>query len=636
VLAYGKQLEPGRMGELPQEIAEGLLYETAEGRYRLLGVEGALPAVPRAGFFFALAGALGLEAAEFARELAAAALKLPRAWRAFAPEAAARFGGGAAADQALAGAIVAVFAERRPQFSPFSPGGDVDWESLIAGLARARYGVVAARFRDPEGRGETRLEVPPSAARALAAGLPADLGVAAVLEVGGARPGTYPLVLHREGRTLEGVFGAESGLAGVLRDMARENRRPAWDYEFVRAAAEGAGYTVEAKLAGRRDLCYAVLLRRSDESDGDVENAPRACVPVAYTPHHPDGVPVTYGPWPDAPLPPSSQRRALAALNQAARKSGDVSPLVVDLILTNDEGRAVAFEGSTGWERLRFYHDPEETDRAVAAASGERRGGRKNAASALPALRRMGYDPAALAAAVAAAPPGGAADPLPSRARGPAGAALRRNHLYRLFRAEFAALAGQERDRKLRRQLASLARGTRFASPAAAGRFRAKLDELLGPPDAAAARALLDRAYEAEGGDTAQAFVEGLASTAFEFDRVTLLRLRALGEREKVERELRNVMRSRVAFSSEGAPPANIYAACRERGAGRAHCLRGRLPVPPGRYNELVSLLAADVLNPLEGATLAAQVHGVVDELRFATAPNETVEFLPPPGRIAS
>ena len=57
----------------------------------------------------------------------------------------------------------------------------------------------------------------------------------------------------------------------------------------------------------------------------------------------------------------------------------------------------------------------------------------------------------------------------------------------------------------------------------------------------------------------------------------------------------------------------------------RPQCFRRRLLIPPERYEEFISILAADILNPLKVASLGTTTAGVVDGSRFIIRPGERI-----------
>jgi hypothetical protein len=215
VLTYGKPVPPSRIAAPPPVLVEGLFFGAFAPPYvfRLLGVPQDAPALPEAGYFFALADALGLSAVDFARELADAALALRETYRSLA-------GGGAAvflSAEDLADAIVGAFAappgaDDAPAFSPFGPGGAAAsvWREVVADLVRIRFDLEVVVFADPSGAGAPTLEAPAAAAARLRASAEVETDVVVLV----AHPaGTYPLVAMDQKEFLRRTPGGGAGVA---------------------------------------------------------------------------------------------------------------------------------------------------------------------------------------------------------------------------------------------------------------------------------------------------------------------------------------------------------------------------------------------------------------------------------------
>ena len=86
-----------------------------------------------------------------------------------------------------------------------------------------------------------------------------------------------------------------------------------------------------------------------------------------------------------------------------------------------------------------------------------------------------------------------------------------------------------------------------------------------------------------------------------------------------------------AASSGDDASPGNLlnmYVACSlPSDVGRPQCVRKRLAMTPDRFAPYVSILAADVLNPLKTSTLGTMTSGVVDGARFVTRPGERIHI---------
>jgi hypothetical protein len=654
VLTYGKAVPAGRVAEAPRDLREGLLLDAVPRPYGLylVGVEQAAPAVPAAGYAYALAYALGIGEAtadEVLAELAELAGAMGDTYYALGG------GGGAAFASAadLADALLGAFVRRDPALSPLGPGGAAAaaWPAILADLARYAYGTEVVLADDPEGTGAVTLRASPEAAATIAghgATPPCEPGAApnavpcgyvppriALLAAG--PMGTYPVAALNPKLYLRAVPGGRwmaarrtfgfddaalraSGEAGpetlvadrvaeVLRRAlatASQGRTGLPDLALVGRwvrSVPAPGYAVELRLANLRDMCYGVVLRAADGS--------RAYLPVEYSAYPVNGTPVQYGPRPALALPKAALDAAVASLNAHIARAGEpYAPVAPAAVLVDAEGRAVGFAHvAAGPGALYFYHDP-----GPPPAGG-------------PVLR-LPYDPREVDAAVVAALRAPPAPPLEAEAAALAQAANARNRLYRLFLAELSAALRAERNDPLRGELTAALRATRFDVPASVAALRRRLAGLLRehPDDLQVVREAVGQAYADAPDDPGGAAAATIAATAFSFDRQALARMRALGSRPAVAAALRELLGPRIAIT-HAAPAAlgNMYVSCREAGEGvpQGQCAGGRLQVPEDRIDAYYDIAAADVLNPGKTALLAAASAGAFDLLMFIRRPGE-------------
>jgi hypothetical protein len=636
ILAYGKAVPPGRISELPREVGEGLFLGALAPPYRLqlVGVEQAAPAVPEAGFAYALAEAIGLgdetPAAVFA-ELAALATAMGDTFYALGG------GGGAvfASAHDLADAILGAFVRRDPDLSPLGPGGAAAamWPAILADLARYAYGVEVVTLVDPTGTGAVTLEVAADAAAAISAAGAGGASRIRIAVIAAGPAGTYPVaamdpraysrvVASRRWAVARRTFvesGADPDPAGpafaadrvveVVRGAlaSRTARRGAVpDLGLVtRASAATAATigTIETRLANLGNLCYGVILRRPDG---------RVYIPVRGSAYPVDGTPVTFGPRPRGPLPPASLAAAVADLNRFIAGENAVvgaeSYAMVERAATivDAEGRAIGF-ATPGDDPLHFFHD---------AVSGPVDG---------PTIV-FPYDSLEVDAAIVATIRGAAPPPEDAEVRRRATAAAAQNRLYRLFLAEFSAALRADRDTAMRAAIAAALKETRYDSAQSLATLRRRLVGLLRdrPDDLALVRDAVARAYRTAPRDPGAAALAAVEATRFGFDRRTLRRLRDLTTHDEVVAALRALMGERVSAAAATIEVSNMYVACAE-GAGLSapHCAGPRLLIRADRLDDFYDILAADVQNPGKAGLLAAVSAGVFDPLDFIRRPAE-------------
>jgi hypothetical protein len=144
VLTYGKQIPVGRLSDAPREVSEGLLLDAIPLPYslKLIGVTQSSPAVPDAGYAYALAHATGIGSEtsdEVFATLAATVAQMTDTFHSLGEGAAVVF----ASATDLADAILGSFVRRDEVLSPFSPGGTASgaWPAILTDLAGHAYGV---------------------------------------------------------------------------------------------------------------------------------------------------------------------------------------------------------------------------------------------------------------------------------------------------------------------------------------------------------------------------------------------------------------------------------------------------------------------------------------------------------------
>jgi hypothetical protein len=666
VLSYGKGVPVGRISHAPRLLTDGLFYDSLPRPfvYRLVGVTQQTPPLPEAGFFFAVAAALSLEAEELARELADTVIVLRETFRSLASGGAAVFVSAEDLADAIVSTFVAFAEEGGPRFSPFGPGGIASdsWRAIVADLVRIRFDLEIVVFVDEAGDGAVELEAPAASAARLRSSADVETDVALLVS----QPsGTYPFVAMEQKEFLRHAYSRGPArrffsseydaedipdrVVEILRDMVGKadervaacgGGRGAFDLEFITELCRSAGHRVLYRLINLRDMCYGVVIAPKwlAGKEGWVY------FPVPYSPHtlqprseaaESGPAPTAlYGPRPEGSYPPAALAKFLDEVNAAAAgprtKRSQLRP---SARLVNDRGVTVGFIADTVCADapafragIFFHHSPAAASKSFPWASAP--------------VASIPYDMEAIDRAIYEAGGIPQRPPLPADKVALAERGLYHHRLYRLFVAEFAALLQDERNEKIRKALTGLFRKTRFSSPSSLTDFRRALGQILRdyPDDIDAVRSMVATTYSRVGpAALRKALEETFEATAFDFDRTTLNRLRALGDQAKVEKELDRIMRAQVelgegaASSGDDASPGNLlnmYVACSlPSDVGRPQCVRKRLAMTPDRFAPYVSILAADVLNPLKTSTLGTMTSGVVDGARFVTRPGERIHI---------
>ena len=652
VLTYGKEVPVGRISDAPREISTGLLLGALPppfGLY-LVGVEQAVPAVPEAGFAYALAYAAGLgemTADEVIASLAELAASMGDTFYALGGG-----GGGVFASAAdLADAILGAFVRRDGDLSPLGPGGVAAdlWPPILADLARHAFGVETVVASDPDGSGSVTLEASPDAVAAITGqGVCSGYVKPRIALLVRGPMGTLPAAALNPKLYLRAIsslrwmsarrtFGDDAGealrgegsdvivtdrVASAIRDALASAVPPSLGAHDLAAVgqfvcASGGRYTVEERLIDMHNLCYAVRLRGAG-------GAP-IYFPVRRSAYPVDGTPCRYGSRPESALPRDALLAAVGDFNQFLG-TADIpfTPVTLASLLVNPKDEVVGFIHLARDTPLYFYHDAVPATTAEAGPAGP-----KATRTLLPYDPRI-IDEAILGAARGREPDSAEGGP-PEKASRAAARARAQNSLYRLFLAEFSATLRDDRNRALRREIEAAIRGTRFEAPKSVSALRRWLAEILRgyPADLAAVREAVARAYTQSPRDPAGAALAAIEATAFAFDRQRLAKLQGLGSRPAVAAALRELLGPRVEVSPPGVwgpPPGNLYVACgdaRGHAAAAAHCARQKLVVPADRIDDFYDILAADILNPGKTGLLSAVSAGVFDPLDFIRRPGE-------------
>jgi len=637
VLTYGKAVSVGRVAEVPREVRDGLFLGALPKPYQLyiIGVEQTAPAVPDAGFAYALASAIGVGETsidEVLSELAALAREMGDTFYALGD------GGGASfsSAQELADTIISTFVRRDDALSSFGPGGaaSTSWPGILVELARHVYGVEVVVLSDESGTGSVMLEASPDAVTALLSGGYTPPRVAILIT---GPMGTYPIAAINprfylripppyrwmaSRRTFDfndppsEFADVEEFVTDRVAEIVREtlasvatNKPPTIDLGIITryARSPDATFSVDERLINLQNLCYGVIV--SAKSGGG-----QAYIAVRFSAYPVDGTRVRFGPRPDVKLPAAILNDAVVDINKFIKTSSEpFAPIERVATLVDASGNtAVGFAtGSKGASRLYYYHDPVAYD-----AKGE--------------VIRFPYDSRTIDVAIVEAVRGQSQEPLDADAEKLRAAANSRNRLYRLFLAEFATALRSDRNDKLRARIIAAINATRFKQVKSVSSLRRKLAEMLQefPEDLQIVREAISRAYVNSPQNTAKAAIKTIVATEFAFDRQTLARLRLLPSHGDVVAELRKLLGKRVVgVSGEGAipPSRNMYVSCSGMSSDEAQCKGQRLMVPEARLNDFYDILAADVLNPGKTNLLAAVSAGVFDPLDFIRRPGENL-----------
>ena len=711
VLSYGKSIPIGRVSDVAPSVAGGLLLEAFPYPYalRMIGVEQHCPSVPSAGFMYSLALAIAISDESFDDVVAAlckTAIAIGDSYRTLGSGAASVF----PSAHDLADSLISAFVRKDRELSPLGPGGAAgsSWEDIVTELAKLTYGVEVVRLIDSTGMGDVSLEVSKEAAVSFTGIGGCSPPPPRIVLIASGPMGTYPVfamntriylrapATHRwmlarkvfedpnlipppdfpeyvPDRVVEFVKPAVSfALAGnALTSPSSAQYLSTIDLGFMTkfaCANKATGYTLSTKLIDSGNQCYGVILHKTTEKETKEPEA-SIYVPVKASSHVSDGVPAAYGPRPNLPLRRQLLADAVRDMNSFIKTNNlPYAAIVPSHDLVDSLGKNIGFYA----EGLFFYHNAENSSWGSSSA---------NANNTLPKIQ-FPYPPLEIDEAIYAAskqqidkhgaPIDHALDTVVNKSSYV-------NRLYKMFVAEFVSGLRKERNSKIRQKLRTLVTKTQFNVPKSVGVFREEVIALLNdfPADLETLRNVLVKAYSSTSGDdVATTILATIEDTSFDFDKVTLDRLRKLSTddsrtsaptsartsaptsartsaptsartsaptsartsaREQVAKEVKTLMLPLVELIDIEDPanklgseePPNIFVACTvDTSVSRPQCYGGKLLVPKDKFLPYVDILASDIINRYKMSILSSSVAGAFDETIFIERPGERLTIL--------
>jgi hypothetical protein len=206
------------------------------------------------------------------------------------------------------------------------------------------------------------------------------------------------------------------------------------------------------------------------------------------------------------------------------------------------------------------------------------------------------------------------------------GKSLYDNYLYQLFLLEFINYTEKERNKPIREQIRTVLGKADFRRKV----FEAQreLRNLLKnfPSDIATLQTQISMAFY--GGDK-KLLLETIDSTVYEFDKITINRLRQLNERD-MKLELRKIAQNftdtTASLDLSKVTVPNIYLPCEYITNGQ-YCQGKKLIIQEAVLDSFLEILASDLLNPIKHKYLTSGLFtdNIIDYFKFETGPEELV-----------
>lgn len=363
-------------------------------------------------------------------------------------------------------------------------------------------------------------------------------------------------------------------------------------------------YKMIKKFVNKQNLCYAVLL---DSPAGKIY------VPIDYSVHVSDGIDVTF----DAFLRINYKLSlttiklfmndfnnfikttfTIGAPNNAIYSYKFITP--IDYI--KFAGDIIGFTNSTGYI---FYFTTYTTDEIDPK---------------LP-IRVIKYDYTEINKLILKRAP-----PVEDRRVKLIGEALYNNYLYQLFVIEFVNYLDMERNTNLRNKLKTLIMETNFKKDVSG--FRTEIKNLLKeyPTDNSVLRDQLIAFYHTY--FDKERLLQQINSTVYDFDRVTMNRLKKLTS-DELKKELTKIAENfsiRKDFDPTAIKFPNIYMPCSEINSETGYCDEKKLIINRP-VDEFVDILAVDLMDELKSKYLLNNVwtDTIINFLQFIKWPTEII-----------
>ena len=623
VMSYGKDLEPGRLAKLPPDINTLLFEPPANGKstnYYLFGVPQQVPAAEHVGAIFAIAEALETPPSELIRRLAAELKKTPSAFSTL-----------------LNGTIIEYFASLDDLVAsmysvfvmPSAPTLETQrfeaWPELVVELLRM-LGVDVFLFIDDRGNGQnvelfvsgpllSELVYLQSLNKKLAAELTSNKTYVVLLKRQNVVYPIFAIDTAEYFRTLavnRRRFYYEDPIVATLRHVAaygvRHDSNTAGrqiDLVFVENFAKKS-YTIIKKFINKQNLCYAVLLAPSASS---AESKSMIYVPVDYSVHISDGIPITFEPFirSDYDLPADLLAKCVEDINAFIKlryvRGGTYiyTPISIEKAIKHND-KYIGFTSGS----LYFYHNA--SAKAISTAS-----------TATPLEQMYDYGQVNDMILKRAGP---TPDPRVERL----GESLYTNHLYQLYVLEFANYLSRERNEAIRKQIRDLIESTDFRKDTDG--LRKELREILKdyPADLKKINDQLRWLYHIRF-DKPRLY-SLMEDTVYEFDRTILNKLKRLDGQELVDSlvELSSEFCIQRDIDTTKIQFPNIFVPCTDSKDNTGICEKRKLIVNRP-ITDLAELLAADLKNDLKSRYIFESLYTdtIVNYFHFDRYPDEII-----------
>ena len=367
------------------------------------------------------------------------------------------------------------------------------------------------------------------------------------------------------------------------------------DLSLLKEFIAESGYTMVTKYINRQNLCYAALLSRRDQY---------VYVPIDYSVYISDKIPVSFDAYVrDNRVHVDGVRKFITEMNafiEAKYKAGNVYlyGLLKEQSTLTLGGKFTGLEVSG----MNFYCEGE-----ISASSK---------------IRELRYSYDEINKLILSRAP-----PVPDPRTTKIGESLYNNYIYQLFVIEFINYLDIERNAQTRSKIKALINETNFKKDI--NDFRKQLREILQnyPHDYSLIQNQITTFYYSHFNKVE--LLENIDATVYDFDRVTMNKLRSMS-RDDMKKELLNIASTfsvQKDFDTAGIKFPNVYMPCREM-TDIGYCEKNKL-ILNRPIDDLVDILTTDLTDSLKSKYLLNNIwqDTVLDPLKFTKWPTEIINI---------
>ncbi len=622
ILSYGKPLPHKRISEIPDVLAKGIFLNAVDLPYKpfLFGIEQSSPAVPSAGFAYALAFCLSnedLTAQQVFTKLAEIVLEMETTYYSLGSNGGFVF----SSAQDLADTILTSFVTKTSDITPFSPGGLAanSWTNILADLVRHAFGSEIIEIKD-NGDNNFSIELFQESITTINS---ASVGSGLIILFTN-QYGTFPMGVTDPKKylqtdyeemwmTIRRIF-TKSYPEGVITDNIYKgiienvlsNYNEAKDLptlahikNFIRSQTT---YKLDEICVNIRDLCYGVIL-----SEGS-----KYYIPVKYCTYELDGTLAVYDSRPELLMSHDNVMKIVEAINKYIDTIDEkIRPLqyIKSEILVNKENKNIGFTCRSQYSLICFYHNAIE----------------------LPIIEiekiYIPYDTLDIDESISMSLVDNTDDNSVDNIRIKT---MWLNLNFNLFVSEFAGIVKTYKNEKIRSKIINYITNTDFNDTNSTNNLRSSLNDLFHDNlvDYYTLKTIISISVTINRNKATETILKYIDNTMFIFDNILIDSLQKKTKAEIVT-ELKKLMADKVHLLEEypEEPPDNIYVACHKNPTKQSHCINGKTIVLNDMIESYYDLLATDILNNSKKYIISSLSSGVIDSLSFIHRQNETLNI---------